>query len=88
MSRLTFGAKRRPLNRGFFVAARFACGLFGLVGVIVFWALFASGLSFFVFVFTGYTIQTVGGTVRSTVHVFAGTAIFARGLGLVVLVHS
>ena len=47
MSRVAFGAKSRTFNRGFFFVACFACGLFGLVGVIVFRACCAVWLALF-----------------------------------------
>ena len=87
LPRLTFETKGRTWNRRFFLArTRFACGLFGLVGVIVFRAFRAVRLPLFRLIQPSVAGQTKRGTVFRLV--FSTAAIFALGSTRVCLVTS
>ena len=86
MSRVTFGAKGRALNRGFFFVTHFACGLFGLVGVIVSRAFCAVWLPLFRLIQSSVARQTKSGTVFGLV--FSAAAIVALVLTRLWLVTS
>ena len=87
MPRLTFETKGGTWIRRFFLAhTRFACGLFGLVGVIVFRAFCAAWLPLFRLIQPSVAGQTEGGTVFRLV--FPAAAVVALVLTRLCLVTS
>ena len=87
LPRLTFVTKGGTWNRCFFLAhTRFACGLFGLVGVIVFRAFCAAWLPLFRLIQSSVAGQTKSGAVFRLV--FSAAAIVALVLTRLCLVTS
>jgi hypothetical protein len=86
LARIAFRTKRRTVFGRFLFVAGFACGLFGLVGVIAYRAFFTHQLCFFVFVQTRIAIQTIDSTF--IVHVLANTAFNTRFIASSILMVS
>jgi len=86
LSRTTLGAKGRALDRGFFFVTRFACGLFGLVGVVAYWAFRAVRLPLFRLIQSSVAGQTKRRTVFRLI--FSTAAIVALVLTRLYLVPS
>jgi hypothetical protein len=86
LTRIAFYTERRTvLGRFFFVTLLTFC-LFGLVGVVAYWALFTLQLCFFVFVQTRIALQTIDSTF--IVHVLANTAFNTRFIASSILMVS